>query len=204
MSRTPTTKQPLTTFEADLLAELREEVSSRNPQAVSAARPARRWVLPSAAAAGLAALAGALVLSTPAPAFAIEVTEDGDVTVIIHRPESPAEVETALAEHGIEAVVDFTPTGTICAPGRFIPAPAPTNDAGADAEIEVDGRNSASPIRITMDPQAFTGFTIVIESAWVDGNVQDVATGITTGEVGQCDLVPTTQTGSQPDAVPTR
>lgn len=203
MTRTPPTQHPLSTFEADLLTELRAEVLSRAPQAASRA-PRIRWAIPAAAAAGLAVAAAAIVLNSPVPAFAVEVADDGDVTVVIHRPENPAEVESALADHGIDAVVDFTPSGTMCAPGRFVPTPPPTNNAGTDSEIKVHAWNRSGPIRLTMDPQAFTGHTIVIESTWSDGNVQDLATGITTGPVGQCDLISTTRTGPQQDTVPTR
>lgn len=102
-------------FEAQLLEELRAHVATRKPEATPAPTPRRphrrRWAAGLAAAA---AAATAYVVVSPggpavSPAYAVDQQSDGDVVVTIHRLEDAAGLEAALAEHGIDADVDFEP-----------------------------------------------------------------------------------------------
>lgn len=95
-------------------------------QAAEARRPHRRgrWA---AGVLAAAAAATAYVVVSPggpavSPAYAVDRQSDGDVVVTIHRLEDAAGLEAALAEHGIEADVDFEP-------GQF--------DVGPEAEGEL-------------------------------------------------------------------
>jgi hypothetical protein len=96
----------LDTFEAALLSELREHVSTRAPQR----RPVRRWaagLLAAAAIGGVFVATGIGGGPTAAPAYAVQLEDDGSVVVTIHTLEDAAGLESALADHGIDADVSY-------------------------------------------------------------------------------------------------
>ncbi len=111
----------LDSFETALLTELRREVAE-HPAAAPAPRraPRRRLKLAVAGAvAGAAATVAAVGLSgggpTASPAFAVDVNPDGSVDVAVFRLDDAHGLEVALAEHGVDATVQFVPTpeGTV-------------------------------------------------------------------------------------------
>jgi len=134
----------LDTFEAALLTELRREVSEHPAPAPGRRRPPRRRLM--LAAAGTVATAAATVVAvgltgggpTAAPAFAVTASADGSVSLAVYRLDDGADLEAALAEHGIDATVHFVPTK----PGEVPPfqadgpfahdAPGPGNSCGID------------------------------------------------------------------------
>jgi hypothetical protein len=99
------TESPLTPFETALLTELRETVGQR------AAAPAkrRRRSIAAVAAAGLAALATGIGITSMggSPAFAVQTAADGDVVVRIHELTDAAGLEKALADQGVTATVEY-------------------------------------------------------------------------------------------------
>jgi hypothetical protein len=138
------TPPTLDSFEAKLLEELRAHVATREPEATSAPparRPhRRRWVAGLAAAAAAATAYVVVCPGGPAvsPAYAVTQQADGDVVVTIHRLEDAAGLEAALAEHGIEAEVDFEPD-------QFDVAEVPNGEAD---EYEVEQPNGPDAVKL--------------------------------------------------------
>ncbi len=103
-------------FETALLAELRREVAE-HPSPVEASRrqPRRRLKV---VVAGAVATAAATVVAvgltgggpTASPAFAVSGNPDGSVDIAILRLDDADGLEAALADHGIDATVEFVPT----------------------------------------------------------------------------------------------
>lgn len=216
ISRRP--EEPLDGFEHALLQELRGVVqghadaapvlravgpSGHQPAPGRGSRPhrphrphrARRWAVPvGVAAAGAMGLAIVQPFGGGTPAFAVEETADGSVTVEILELEGPDALETALAEHGITAVVDYPEEGTMCSPGRYVES-APTGGStgsvtagspGAGPGVEPGGTSFS----ITLDPADYVGRTLVLESAWFGDQAWAMAAGTAEGEVGPCNPVP--------------
>lgn len=98
----------LDTFEQSLLTELRGHVAERaaSPQAPRPRRRSWRWAAVPVAAAG-AAIAVGVALMQPTAAYAV-TESDGEVLVSIHRLDDAEGLERALAEHGVEAEVDYS------------------------------------------------------------------------------------------------
>ena len=103
-------------FESALLAELRREVAE-HPAAAPALRRAPRRRLKVVAAGAVAAAAATVVAvgltgggPTASPAFAVDGNPDGSVDVAVFRLDDADGLEAALAEHGIDATVNFVPT----------------------------------------------------------------------------------------------
>ena len=94
----------LDTFEQGLLTELRHHVAARSTAPVRRRR--KRWIAVPIAAAGAAVAVGVAMLQ---PTAAYAVTESGDqVVVTISRLDDADGLERALADHGIEADVDYS------------------------------------------------------------------------------------------------
>ncbi len=144
MSRTPTspTSAPgperLDSFERDLLVELRSVVERRADTAPAPARRTRRRVVAGAAAAAVAATVGALTLGSGSAAFAVESGRDGAVVVRIHEFTDAASLETALAERGIDADVDYSGSGSTITVDQD--GEVGVGDAPPDAEVPAEAR----------------------------------------------------------------
>ena len=140
-------------FESALLAELRREVAEHPAPAQAPRRQPRRRL--KVVAAGAVATAAATVAAvgltgggpTASPAFAVAASPDGTVSLVIHRLDDADGLEAALAEHGIDATVEFVPTPdgqvpTSTTDGSVPPwtedgpfahdAPGPQNSCGID------------------------------------------------------------------------
>ena len=111
----------LDTFETALLSELRREVAEHPATAPAPRRAPRRRL--KVVVAGAVATAAATVAAvgligggpTASPAFAVDVNPDGSVDVAVFRLDDAHGLEVALAQHGIDATVQFVPTpeGTV-------------------------------------------------------------------------------------------
>jgi hypothetical protein len=138
------TTDQLDTFEAALLAELRREVAE-HPAAAPIIRrhPRRRLrVVAVGAVATVAATVAAVGLTgggpTASPAFAVTSGPNGSVRLAVYRLDDGADLEAALADHGIDATVHFVSTE----PGEALPLkgdgpfvhdpPGPDNSCGID------------------------------------------------------------------------
>jgi hypothetical protein len=106
----------LDSFERELLAELRSVVFRRNAGTAGPASQARRRRrMRLAAATGsavVAALAGGSLLAGGSPAFAVEPGPSGAVVIRIHEFKDASALESALAEQGVEAAVDYSGHGS--------------------------------------------------------------------------------------------
>ena len=106
----------LDSFETALLTELRREVTEHPAPAPAPRRAPRRRL--KVVAAGAVATAAATVVAvgltgggpTASPAFAVDGNPDGSVDVAIFRLDDADGLEAALADHGIDATVNFVPT----------------------------------------------------------------------------------------------
>ncbi len=106
----------MNTFEQSLLTELREHVAARAP------RRSRRWRWAAVPVAALAA--GATVFAMqPNPAYAVSDSGE-EVVIIVKRLDDADGLEKALAEHGIEAEVDYSGNDT-----ASVDADAPADEA---------------------------------------------------------------------------
>ncbi|MEZ0577265.1 hypothetical protein [Nocardioides sp. MH1] len=91
-------------FDRALLTELRLVAAEGAP----APRRTRRIALAGTGAAAVAAtVVGVTTLGSPAAAYAVAETGDGDVVVTIRELEDASGLEDALADHGIDADVDY-------------------------------------------------------------------------------------------------
>ena len=156
------TPHTLDRFETKLLDELRAHVATR-PEVATPPPPSRRPHRRGRWAAGLAAAAAAAtayVVVSPggpavSPAYAVTQQADGDVVVTIHRLEDAAGLEAALAEHGIEAEVDFEPD-------QFDVADVPNGDPEEyELELPNDPDLELPPVGACGDPDSVFDFSQV-------------------------------------------
>ena len=185
-------------FEERLLATLRTQVQSPAATGGGGTKPHRtpRRLLAAVAVAALAVgLPTALSGSSNSPAFAVESDGDGIVTVDIHRLTDAAGLEQQLAANGINARVDYTPSGKTCKMPRFTPAPDspltawardPDSTTFGDGNIAFKLRSSdllGHTLVIMIGPD---GIRTVPESTSVR-----VEIGLADGPVAACELVDT-------------
>ncbi|MFG1703880.1 hypothetical protein ACFLIM_11875 [Nonomuraea sp. M3C6] len=113
----------MSNFEDRLLGALKEEITMRTAEdKMTTVTPVqrgsrRRFVGLSAAVAGVAAAASAVVVLTgltSSPAYAVTKGSDGAVSVRINEFSDPKGLESELAAAGVKAVVDYLPFGQTC------------------------------------------------------------------------------------------
>jgi hypothetical protein len=166
-------------FEDSLLTELRTYVATR-----AAARPARRrriarWglaAIPVGATAAAISLAAILVQS-PAAAYAVTKTGNGDVVVTITQLSDAAGLQNALRADGIQAYVSYGPVDSIlyqpfprkgsvsAGPGSgriggsvvYSPDPGSSRVPLSGTYVRQDGCSpSITPIEVSLTPAAVT------------------------------------------------
>lgn len=191
MSTTP----ELDPFETKLLGELRTVVDERAAKQSTTAPIWRRSAVAVAASVGLVGVISAGLMGQTSPAYALE-NDGGEITVKINRLESAEQLEADLAALGINAVVDYTPTGTLCAPGRFTPADTAGNGVVTSTSDVADG-DSLSFSADMIGP----GQTLVIETMWPSEDEWAMGLGIAEGEVGECTPVPMEDVFEIPEVV---
>jgi hypothetical protein len=95
----------MSTFKHALLAELTAEVERR----ATAVPKRKRWKVTAAAATGAAAaLVAALAWPAATPAYAVDVNDDGTVSVTVNFFADPAEANRELREAGVRALILLT------------------------------------------------------------------------------------------------
>ncbi len=154
-------------FEERLLKRLKAVVAERGAAeaaseaaAPGAAGPRRRRPL-RLALAGAAALAVAAVLlivtsggdNTP-KAFAVEPQQGGGVTIKVYNLEDPTGLEQALERAGIQAQVNWLPTGTTCRERRLKPSTVKTSMGGRMGSVDIGGKGPAITIGV-MSPKQY-------------------------------------------------
>ncbi len=158
---TPPTAPPkgspsLDHFETALLGELKEHVATRPAGTPVRERPRRRKRVAVGIAAAAAAATAYVVVSPggPAvsPAYAVSQEADGDVVVTVHRLEDSEGLERALAEHGIEADVSFSPTPNEHGYNTFELGPfgaaedPPPGESGKSFDYEAEGEEPGAAV----------------------------------------------------------
>ena len=138
-------------FDRALLTELRQVAAE--PAAAPVRRTRKRWAYVGTGVAAAAVTAfGLTSLGSPA-AYAVDETGDGDIVITIHELDDADGLEQALADHGIEADVDYQSDGF--GPGIGIEAPDVPDGAELDegevfkghAEAELEERRRGRPGR---------------------------------------------------------
>jgi len=118
-------------FDRALLTELRQVAAE--PAAAPVRRTRKRWAyVGTGVAAAAVTVFGLTSLGSPA-AYAVDETGDGDIVITIHELDDADGLERALADHGIEADVDYQSDGF----GSGIAIEAPDVPEGEDVEGEV-------------------------------------------------------------------
>jgi len=180
----------VTNFEERLLVELRGRVAD-----LPADRGRRRplWRRPRLAVAGglavaavAAATVGVVFLSTGTQAaYAVTKNADGTVTVEIDSLTDAAGLQANLQAAGVNAVVEYLPTGKMCREPWFTPAgPAA---AGSESSSSV-GKNSDGSFSFTISNDIPAGDTLVISTQSGDGS-QALGMAIAQGTVPPCEVV---------------
>lgn len=131
----------LDSFDRALLTELRRVAAEGAP--APARRTRKRWAYAGSgiAAAAVAAFGFSTLGSPAAAAYAVDEQGDGDIVITIHELDDADGLERALAEHGIEAEVDYRADGNgpIEAPDAGEgEGPLLESSAGGQAEVEVN------------------------------------------------------------------
>ncbi len=189
----------LDTFEARLLAELRDRVAT----SPAPRRTTRRWVVGGAVAAAVAL--GGLVLvpglGTDA-AYSVQEGNAGEIEVEVRRLEDAAGLEALLAEHGVTADIRYLPWGRACAPGRYTAVDRSLSGMGVSM--------GSSLLRVVIPPGAVhedetlvmwvSGRDMTAEElaatetedgvTTVDGFRSSVDLDVATGPVAACEVVP--------------
>ena len=98
----------MNTFETSLLTERREHVATRATAQPTRSRRAKRLRWSAVPAGAAAATAVALVLvQSPAAAYAVDKTDNGNVVVTIDKLSDASGLQQALRDQGINAYVNY-------------------------------------------------------------------------------------------------
>lgn len=200
MNSQPTDTSSLDTFEAQLLSELQtvREQSIQPPAEATVQIRRRRRLLVAAAAVAVAGVgAASLVVSQPAPAYAVDRAADGSVTVTVDRLADADKLTADLAKVGIKANVTYTDPGKVCADGRYTETAAP--GSGTWEFMAGAGGNT---MKIPADAIG-SDKALVLTTTWTDGGkTWSVSGGYAKGPVGACVQVPAPDLGAGQDVVP--
>lgn len=195
-----TKNRPLDGFEERLLGELKLAVAEHAQAAESApvaqASAVRPFWRPRTIGIGVAAVAGAgaavaapVFLTGPggaSPAFAVEEQEDGTVEVEIMDLRDSGELEEALAEHGIPAVVDYLSDGMACAEPRF--EYSPNGNVFISSERDEESREETH--RFSVHPEELgPDDTLVLEIREFGEGGWGMGAAVAQGEVADCEPV---------------
>jgi hypothetical protein len=149
-------------FEDRLLGQLKVEMAQRSAQGrPPAPHPftTTRWILATAAVAGIAAAATAGLPSlngSNVVAHAVTTNPDGTVTIRINDPDDPEQLETELIQHGVPADVLET-GGRVCLDDPFGPVGPNELISKPNSDIFIhsdDGTGTGAPNAIwTVNPR---------------------------------------------------
>lgn len=144
----------LDSFDRALLTELRHVAAEGAP--APARRTRKRWALSGAGIAAAAVTALGVTTLGSSAAYAVDETSDGDIVITIRELDDADGLEDALADHGIDAEVDYRADdgpGTVSidpgGPGVPIepgdlPDGAEAEDGTFEAEAEIEGESGTS------------------------------------------------------------
>ncbi|WP_216215889.1 hypothetical protein [Amycolatopsis aidingensis] len=190
-----TSHQPRGRFEDRLLVSLKQVVSERAAElpatpettetagATSARRRPRLAIAAGVAACGAAgAVALPMALGGSSAAFAVEPQQDGTVRVEISDLRDAGELEAALGEHGINAVIDYLPEGKMCKQPRF---PGTGPDMGGPMALRVEGNSAV----FTLRPADFRGDRALVLSTMGSRDVTGIQLATATTPVPPCEPV---------------
>jgi hypothetical protein len=194
-------------FEQRLLAALRTHVQQQPDMIVATERRRAGWRRLAIAGATVAAavIIGVPVLlggSSASPAFAVEPHGDGTLTVTVNRLDDAAGLERKLKANGIDAQVDYTPTGKTCKLPRFTPARLSPSEVWRFPVPREDGHTT-----FKLRPAAYNGHILVIvmggplhHTTSSSGQApRSVLMGVADGPVAPCKLI---DAADQPDPSP--
>jgi hypothetical protein len=187
MNTPPTTGRDLDRFQTALLAELTEHVTSRDPVPAPVRlepRSGRRWSTGLVAAAATVTAFAAVWTSGPgaAPAYAVNMQENGDVVVAINRLEDSAGLKAALGDLGIDADVYFDPgLSGATADGRGFTAPETLGLQMPDGYVPLENPGCETGESATLTREG-DGWLLVIPAA---SPMHDRPVTLATGENGQ-------------------
>ncbi|CAM3337597.1 hypothetical protein [Stackebrandtia soli] len=169
-------------FEDRLLSKLTPLVGRRRILPTTALRRRPRLAAAGAATVTGAALAIGVPMLAGGTAYAVTPGDDGTVTVEIYDLSDSEGLEEALAEQGVNAVVDYLPLGKTCAEPRFTPA-----ETGGIVSMETS--NVDGSIRFSLDVEGLDdGVTLVLTTAG-DIDEGEYSVGMAEGDVAACELV---------------
>ncbi|MEV4180628.1 hypothetical protein AB0J28_04175 [Streptosporangium canum] len=174
---------------------LKEFVMTEIHQDARPARPKWRLLRPAVLAPVLAA-AAAVAIAAPlalggGEAYAISKKDDGTIHITINEAKNPEELQADLQGMGINAVVDYIPTGKRC-------SPQPRSQSFLSKEEAPLVIWPSQEEGFTIDPKVVKdGQTAVLEfsvSEKPDLQVAGIWAGVSTGPVADCELVDSTET----------
>jgi hypothetical protein len=178
----------MSNFDLRLLEDLKAHIETRTPQRI----PRRRARLVAAgAAAGAAITAGVLVLPgvLAGPAYAVERAPDGAIRISIREYRDPDGLERKLRGFGVDAVIDYLPSGKQCREPRATYAPNEPDLLTGDAVPAGDEK----AVWLLHPDKIRAGQTLVY-TVWLYERGDDSASSgrwqIATGAVAPCELVP--------------
>ncbi|MBS1882734.1 MAG: hypothetical protein JSS97_07240 [Actinobacteria bacterium] len=157
-------QQKPSNFEERLREYLRAVVAERGAEGtepVGSAPTWRRALRPALAGAGVATVAGAVLLvlaggNDTSAAYAVEPQDGGQVRVEIRSLEDAQGLQDALDEAGVPANVNYVPAGTVCREPRFKPVDPEGQEAGVEGQEAVEAQE-AMPAGEPSSPPAADG-----------------------------------------------
>jgi FlaG/FlaF family flagellin (archaellin) len=182
----------VSSFEERLLTELRGLVAA--PRIEGGHRRRMRRAPRLALAGGLAAIvatvatAGVFVLSAGTQAaYAVTKNADGSITVQIDSLTDAAGLQAKLQAAGVNAVVEYLPSGKMCKQPWFTPAGAPAAANGVQQSSV--GRNGDGTTSFTISGDRPTDATLVVTTQTGPGNEQALGIAWAEGTVPACEVV---------------
>lgn len=154
-----------------------------------------------AAALGIGAIV-ALPALTASPAYAVETKDDGLVYIEVFGPQDPDGLEQTLAEHGVQAHVDFPPEGMMCDPERYESA---ESDGILEESMDWSSGGGETTLGFEVNPDNYkpggdTTLVIEIPEDFFDGEpiegtdylvqMTGIGSAAAKGEIGECDPRP--------------
>lgn len=181
----------MSNFEDRLLSALKEDIMAPAPApvALEPVRRSRRVVGLAAAVTGVAAATTVVALlygGANTPAFAVTKGGDGTIEVRINSLTDASELEAALKEKGVDAVVDYLPAGQTCKQGRG----AQGKGSGEKSTVGMSAKGKGTTFSITKG-MVGAGETLALAVSGSESSDGPFATSIevVSGPVSPCEPV---------------
>ncbi|MER5624710.1 hypothetical protein ABT061_27125 [Streptosporangium sp. NPDC002544] len=154
-------------------------------------RPA--FLVPALAAAAALAVAVPVFVSGGSPAYAVARNPDGTIHITINEAKNPEGLQASLRGMGLNAVVDYIPTGKKC-------SPQPRSQSflsNQEAPLSVWPAPEGQEVGFTIDPRVVKdGQTAVLEFSVSEssaGMIAGIWARVSDGPVADCELVDSTE-----------